>query len=219
YGLQADDAAVPSPAGEPRPDVIVPPVPSAAEETRLPIFESVESDWFRRSRHGAERPATAAPTETWSSPADAGWQAAEVAQATVSAGTPAAGPPARGPKANLGPGTVSAAAAPPPPVPARSAAQAQERLAAFQRGIQNARAAAETTDGPERDGEADGEEDGDVTRNAELCPPAAGGPAPGARHPRPGSRRPPPHALGGRGPRGLTLPPPLPLPDEPRPVP
>src|SRR5215467_5138605 len=74
YGLRADDAAMPSPAGEPRPDVIVPPVPSAAEETRLPIFESVESDWFRRSRHGVERPAgvpaeiAAAPAETWSSP-------------------------------------------------------------------------------------------------------------------------------------------------------
>jgi len=173
YGLQADDAAVPSPAGEPRPDVIVPPAPSAAEETRLPIFESVESDWFRRSRHGAERPATAAPTETWSSPADAGWQAAEVAQAPVSAGTTAAGLPVRVPKANLVPGTVSAAAAPPPPVPARSAAQAQERLAAFQQGIRNARAAAETTDGPERGGEAGGEEDGDVTRHAELCLPAA----------------------------------------------
>jgi signal transduction histidine kinase len=80
------DATLPSLAGALSPDVIMPPVPSAAEQTRLPIFESVESDWFRRSRHGVERPATgvpaeaaAAPAETWSSPADEGWRAAEVA--------------------------------------------------------------------------------------------------------------------------------------------
>src|SRR5262249_34457868 len=135
-------------------DVIMPPMPSAAEETRLPIFESVESDWFRRSRHGVERPTgvpaetAAAPAETWSSPADEGWRAAEVAQAPVSGGTTAAGLPVRVPKANLVPGTVSSvAAAPPPPAPARSATQAQERLASFQRGIRNARAAALEDDG------------------------------------------------------------------------
>ena len=98
-------------AGALSPDVIMPPVPSAAEQTRLPIFESVESDWFRRSRHGVERTATAvpvetaaAPAETWSSPADEGWRAAEVAHSPVSGGTTAAGLPVRVPKANLVPG-------------------------------------------------------------------------------------------------------------------
>src|SRR5262249_20913117 len=117
------DATLPSLAGALPADVIMPPVPSAAEETRLPIFESVESDWFRRSRHGVERPATgvpvesaAAPAESWSSPADEGWRAAEVAQSPVSGGTTAAGLPVRVPRANLVPGTVSSAAdAPPPP--------------------------------------------------------------------------------------------------------
>src|SRR5262249_62298934 len=108
------------------------------------------------------------------------------------------------PGAPLVGGPGGAAAAPRPPVPARSAAQARERLAAFQRGIQNARAAAETTDGPERDGEADGEEDGDVPRNAELCPPAAGGRSPGARHRPAGSRPPPPHASGAPAPCAAT---------------
>jgi hypothetical protein len=174
---EADQELAPGP-GALSPDVIMPPVPSAAEQTRLPIFESVESDWFRRSRHGVERPATgvpveaaAAPAETWSSPADEGWRAAEVAHSPVSGGTTAAGLPVRVPKSNLVPGTVSsAAAAPSPPRPARSATQAQERLASFQRGIRNARAAAQDTNGHGRDGEP-GEENGDVTRDADLSPP------------------------------------------------
>jgi signal transduction histidine kinase len=162
------DVTLPSLASELSADVIMPPAPSAAEESRLPIFESVESDWFRRSRHGAEPPATAAPMETWSSPADEGWRAAEVAQSPVSGGTTAAGLPVRVPKANLVPGTVSSeAAAPPPPAPARSAAQAQERLASFQRGIRNARAAAQDTNEFEREGEP-GDEDAGATRQADL---------------------------------------------------
>jgi len=179
------DATLPSLAGALSPDVVMPPVPSAAEESRLPIFESVESDWFRRSRHVVERPATGAPVETaatpaetaeateetWSSPADEGWRAAEVAQAPVSGGTTAAGLPVRVPKANLVPGTVSSTAtAPSPPAPARSAARAQERLASFQRGIRSAREAAQGTNDAESDGES-GEEDGDVTREADLSQP------------------------------------------------
>ena len=169
------DITLPSLAAALSPDVIMPPVPGAAEESRLPIFESVESDWFRRSRHGVDRSATgvpaetaAAPAETWSSPADEGWRAAEVATSPVSGGTTAAGLPVRVPKANLVPGTVGgAAAAPAPPAPARSATQAQERLASFQRGIRNARAAAQGTNGQEHDGEP-GEEDGEVTPDGDL---------------------------------------------------
>jgi hypothetical protein len=161
------------------PDMLMPPVPSAAEERRLPIFESVESDWFRRSRHGVERPATgvavettAAPAETWSSPADEGWRAAEVAQSPVAGGTTAAGLPVRVPKANLVPGTVSSATAA-PPAPSRSPTRAQERLASFQRGIRNARKAADGTDGngAGRDGEP-GEEDAG-TGQVDLSPPPA----------------------------------------------
>jgi hypothetical protein len=164
------DVKLPSLAGALSPDVIMPPVPG--EESRLPIFESVESDWFRRSRHGVDRPATdvpaetaAAPAEAWSSPADEGWRAAEVATSPVSGGTTAAGLPVRVPKANLVPGTVGGGAA--APAPARSATQAQERLASFQRGIRNARAAAQGTNGQGNDGEP-GEEDGDVTPVGDL---------------------------------------------------
>jgi hypothetical protein len=150
-------------AGSPGPasaahSVIVPPAVSAGLENRLPIFESVESDWFRRGGHAVDRPAPVPGSGStgWSSPADAGWRAAEVAQAPVSTGTTAAGLPKRVPNANLVPGGVGAsAAAPLPPAPTRSAMQTRERMASFQQGIRKARAA------PPRDefhtgGEADG---------------------------------------------------------------
>src|SRR5262249_37687142 len=83
------------------PGVIVPPAASIGEENRLPIFESVESDWFRRGRLGGDWPPpvpSQVPSSAgWSSPADEGWQAAEVAQAPVSSGTTRAGLPKRVP--------------------------------------------------------------------------------------------------------------------------
>src|SRR5262249_23939193 len=36
------------------PGVLVPPATIPGEENRLPIFESVESDWFRRGRLGSD---------------------------------------------------------------------------------------------------------------------------------------------------------------------
>src|SRR5207244_2179744 len=66
----ASDAGAPimgAPVG-----VIVPPAASSPADNRLPIFESVESDWFRRSRRGSDAPESGTPTEVWSSPADEG---------------------------------------------------------------------------------------------------------------------------------------------------
>jgi signal transduction histidine kinase len=137
--------------------VVVPPAVGVGEENRLPIFESVESDWFRRGRHGADRVSARADTavsSTWTSPADEGWRAAEVAHAPVAGGTTGAGLPKRVPKANLVPGGVGAAAAA-PAAPARSAAQTRDRLSSFQRGIREARVAAREDDSP-----PSGEEDG-----------------------------------------------------------
>ena len=142
--------------------VIVPPPATVGEENRLPIFESVESDWFRRGRHGTDWTATVSGTAPgpavapvpasagWSSPADAGWQAAEVAQAPVTSGTTRAGLPKRVPKANLVPGGVSMSM-PSAPAP-RSAAQTRDRLTSFQQGVRNARAA-----GPPDDDDEQGE--------------------------------------------------------------
>jgi signal transduction histidine kinase len=139
--------------------VIVPPAASMGEENRLPIFESVESDWFRRGRHGADRPpprtGSGAVTADWTSPADAGWEAAEVAHAPVSGGVTIAGLPKRVPKANLVPGGVGGGTTPAPPAPNRSASQTRDRLSSFQRGVREARAAAqsdEVTDVEDGDG-------------------------------------------------------------------
>jgi hypothetical protein len=137
--------------------VTVPPAVSNGQENRLPIFEAVESDWFRRGKQAVDRsaPVPDSGSAGWSSPGDAGWQAAEVAQAPVSGGYTEAGLPKRVPKANLVPGAAGPFAMPPSAAPARSAAQARERLASFQQGIRKAR---ETTPGDEshKSVEADG---------------------------------------------------------------
>jgi signal transduction histidine kinase len=127
--------------------VIVPLPASLGEENRLPIFEAVESDWFRRGRPSVEWPGgsgsggqtVVASAPAWSSPADEGWRAAEVAVAPASGGTTIAGLPRRVPQANLIPGTANAEA--PPPAPARSAAATRERFASLQRGMREGRAA------------------------------------------------------------------------------
>jgi hypothetical protein len=148
--------------------VVVPAVEHVATENRLPIFEAVESDWFRRGHSGvsaggargastgldsgSRRWRTAQPVSEpepdfgWrSSAADQGWQAAAAAAAPSSAGTTDAGLPRRVPQANLVPG-----AAPPEPVapvPVRSAAVTRDRFASFQRGIREGRAAVTREEG------------------------------------------------------------------------
>jgi signal transduction histidine kinase len=137
--------------------VIVPPPASLGEENRLPIFEAVESDWFRRGRPTVEWPGSGStggssqeervttPARGWSSPADDGWRAAEIAVAPASGGTTVAGLPRRVPQANLIPGTAAATATAETvaaaPVPARSAAATRDRFASLQRGIREGRAA------------------------------------------------------------------------------
>ncbi len=145
--------------------VLLPPPGSLGEENRLPIFEAVESDWFRRGRHAVSLPsreervtassasasspgasssgasssgASSSDGNGWSSAADAGWRAAEAASAPSSGGITPAGLPKRVPQANLVPGT---AAETPAPVAPRSAAATRERFASLQRGIREGRAA------------------------------------------------------------------------------
>jgi len=132
-----------SPGSSVHSGVVVPPSVPIGEESRLPIFESVESDWFRRGRHavagqGPEQEEEKA--DSWSSPADDGWRAAELASSPSSDGLTPAGLPKRVPKANLVPGTagLEPAAA---PVALRSAAATRERFASFQRGVKEGRAA------------------------------------------------------------------------------
>jgi signal transduction histidine kinase len=158
-------------SGPIRREVVVPPAAPLGPGNRLPIFESVESDWFRRGRHSAERangpngPATAATAAataaaataesapSWTSAADEGWRAAEAVSKPASGGVTLSGLPKRVPKANLVPGTVSATSEAAPP-PIRSAAMTRDRFAAFQRGVREARAAADTDE--DGSGEGDG---------------------------------------------------------------
>jgi anti-sigma regulatory factor (Ser/Thr protein kinase) len=129
--------------------VVVPPVAgTVTEHERLPIFDAVESAWFRRGLQAVDR-SDQGGGEEWSSPADGGWQAAEVAHKPTSVGTTRAGLPKRAPGANLVPGSAAdsvpdgpAGPASPRPGPGRSAAQNRDRLSGYQRGLQQARAAA-----------------------------------------------------------------------------
>jgi hypothetical protein len=132
--------------------VTIPPSVSPAHDQRLPIFDSLESDWFRRSgskglnQAGAASPGPASTGTPggWNSPADEGWRAAQVVASPTADETTTAGLPKRVPRANLVPGSVgggegsSTEAAP----PARSADDVRNRMASFQRGVRDARAAA-----------------------------------------------------------------------------
>ena len=74
-----------------------------------------------------------------------------MASAPVSGGTTIAGLPKRVPRANLVPGGVGETA-PAPPTPARSASQARDRLANYQRGVREGRAAAQDDEAPNDSG-------------------------------------------------------------------
>jgi hypothetical protein len=127
--------------------VIVPPADDLEGQSRLPIFEAVESDWFRRGRHALGRSDHdgEAVGNGWASPADEGWRAAEVVHAPSSGGVTSAGLPKRVPRANLVPGAASVAESS-TLAPARSPAATRDRFSSFQRGSRQGRAAATETD-------------------------------------------------------------------------
>jgi hypothetical protein len=146
------NSAVPEPDTFPG-EVNLPSALPAGEESRLPIFESVESDWFRRSRQqtgsdAVQEQDSAEIARGWESAADEGWRAAEAAESPVSGGVTSAGLPRRIPRANLVPGGVADADRAQPSGVARSAAATRERLASFQRGAQRGRAALSGEDAP-----------------------------------------------------------------------
>jgi signal transduction histidine kinase len=138
--------------------VTIPPAVGGSQDHRLPIFDSLESDWFRRSGNVslssssvATPAAPVAAGQTWSSPADEGYRAARVAAEPASDETTTAGLPKRTPRANLVPGSVGgggggeeADSAP----PARSAETIRSRMASFQRGVRDARATASQNEEP-----------------------------------------------------------------------
>ena len=132
--------------------VTVPPAEGLAEPRRLPIFDSVESHWFRGGRQvPGSSGGNAGAGSRWSSPADEGWHAAETVDSPSSGGSTAAGLPRRQPSANLVPGAIPSTQ---PVVPPRSAAAARDRLAGFQQGVSQGRAAAGEAAGPDGEDES-----------------------------------------------------------------
>jgi len=143
-------------------------VPPAGQEQRLPIFDSLESDWFRRSGKtlatAQQRPqgAQAAPSAgqgSWTSPADEGWRAAQAVATPAAGETTQAGLPRRVPRANLVPGSVGggngdggqgSAGSPETEAeaPVRSPDAARSRMSSFQRGVREGRAAAPQIEEP-----------------------------------------------------------------------
>ncbi len=146
-----------TPTPQAAPPVVPPPAPTvlperatadqngaaAGSDQRLPIYERVESDWFRRSgktfSDGGRSAAVTNPA--WSSPADEGWRAAQAVTSPAAGDITQAGLPKRVPKANLVPGSVHERDAEAGESP-RSAEEVRDRLTSFQRGVREGRAAA-----------------------------------------------------------------------------
>jgi hypothetical protein len=136
-------------------------VPPATQNQRLPIFDSLESDWFRRSGKtlstarpapGGQEPQVApaeqaAAESAWVSPADEGWRAAEALSVPAAGDTTQAGLPKRVPRANLVPGSVGSGNGE-AEAPTRSPDAARTRMASFQRGVREGRAAAPQIEEP-----------------------------------------------------------------------
>ncbi|MFC4535862.1 nitrate- and nitrite sensing domain-containing protein [Sphaerisporangium dianthi] len=157
FGAVPDDHTGPLPA--------IHSSPLDGSEEFLPIFAAVESDWFRRTdlepaphesaarpseepappvRFEAEEAFVAEPAESrgWSSPADAGWQAAQAASDPSLGGVTSSGLPKRVPKANLVPGTADSGPSVFTPQPALSPDRVRSRLSSFQQGVRKGRAVA-----------------------------------------------------------------------------
>ena len=145
--------------------------PAVGAEERTPIFEQLQSEWFRQrpaSPRSAAQPDAPVPTEAadqqpatvpaandeaWASPADEGWRAAERLLQPTSGGTTRAGLPMRVPQAHLMPGGADVpSAAPPEPVrPAyRSPEAVRSRLASYHQGVRRGRHADRAEDGDNR---------------------------------------------------------------------
>ncbi|MFG1875412.1 nitrate- and nitrite sensing domain-containing protein [Sphaerisporangium sp. NPDC049003] len=137
-------------------------------EEFLPIFAAVESDWFRRSdlepdprqpearrqeetaHSAAQAPEQAdeavvvdpAESRAWSSPGDAGWQAAQAAADPSLGGITSSGLPKRVPKANLVPGSADPGPSVFSPQPSLSPERVRSRLSSYQQGVRKGRAVA-----------------------------------------------------------------------------
>jgi signal transduction histidine kinase len=127
---------------------VTPPVVAVARNQRLPIFDSLESDWFRRSGKSLGSAKGPAAAQSWDSPADEGWRAAQVIASPTAGEATTAGLPKRVPRANLVPGSVGGGDDSEIAPLVRSAEAVRNRMASFQRGVREARAAAPQNEEP-----------------------------------------------------------------------
>jgi hypothetical protein len=155
----------PGPSQEPDPPAAVAvveplpePEPAAAMAgdvpgVRLPIYDSIESEWFRRGNVSFSDGSRPPAGSSWTSPADEGFRrAAETVVSPVAGQLTNAGLPQRVPSANLVPGSIGARPAgqrtgqAPPPAdrPSRSPEAVRARLTGFQ-----ARGREGRSDGPQ----------------------------------------------------------------------
>jgi hypothetical protein len=128
-------------------------------DARLPIYDSLESDWFNSRGRSlqrdedmagvAESGLAAAGAAVWKSAGDEGWRAAKGAAAPSAGGLTSAGLPRRVPQANIVPGSAGATRVTAPANPALSAEHARNRMASFQQGVRRARAAIKTDTPPD----------------------------------------------------------------------
>ncbi|GAB3695574.1 sensor histidine kinase [Nocardiopsis oceani] len=147
-------------------NTVVPPTPAGGGSDSLPIFDAIESNWFKRRTGGPtvdttetgpiqqvsppqegqrtrQEPAShggpsPSSEQDWNSAADRGWKAARTAAEPLAGGLTTSGLPKRVPKANLVPGT-----APKPDnfkqMPTRSADRVRNRFSGFQKGVRDGR--------------------------------------------------------------------------------
>ena len=134
--------------------------PAAADASgvRLPIYDSIESEWFRRGTPSIG--GAGSPAGSWTSPADEGFRVAQTVVSPVAGKLTNAGLPRRVPSANLVPGSVgvrpggqrTGQAPPPADKPSRSPETVRARLAGFQVRGREGRSDAPQRPGPDRPG-------------------------------------------------------------------
>jgi signal transduction histidine kinase len=133
------------------------PAQSNGETERLPIFDALQSEWFRRPStldpaDGSPASAGSVTSETastWRSPGDEGWDAVANLNTQPDSEVTSAGLPKRVPGRNLLPGSAAPAAQ--GRVPSRRAPEQARTLSGYQQGIGRARAAGTTANGDPAD--------------------------------------------------------------------
>jgi signal transduction histidine kinase len=152
----AAEVVVVEPPPEPEPAAAV---ASDVPGVRLPIYDSIESEWFRRGNASFSDGGRGPAGSSWRSPADAGFRrAAETVVSPVAGQVTNAGLPQRVPSANLVPGSVGArpagqrAGQAPPSAdgPSRSPEAVRARLKGFQ--VRSREGRSDVPQGPKADG-------------------------------------------------------------------